>query len=81
MKTMKERLSQLWQHWREISECIGDFQARLLLTIFYFTVLVPSGIVSALAGDPLEIYSRPKKSGWIQRQTPDLALRQERRQF
>ncbi len=78
---MKERLIQLWHHWKEISECIGDFQARLLLTIFYFTVLVPAGIVSGLAGDPLKIHSQPKTSGWISRRTPDLTLRQERRQF
>lgn len=78
---MKKKLKQLWHHWKEISEYIGDFQARWLLTVFYFTILLPSGIVVGWTGDPLNIHSRPKQSGWIKRKTTDLTLRQGRRQF
>jgi len=34
-------LKRLWQGWKRVGKKIGDFQARLLLTIFYFVILAP----------------------------------------
>jgi hypothetical protein len=78
---MKGRLKQLWHDWKEIAECIGEFQSRWLLTVFYFTLLAPFGLLLRFASDPLEIYSKPKQSGWISRRTTDVAIRQGRRQY
>jgi len=74
-------LKQLWLNWKEVAEYAGDFQARWLLTVFYFVVLLPFGLVVSLLSDPLAIHSNPSKSGWVKRKTTDLTLRQGRRQF
>ena len=74
-------LKQLWEAWKEITGYIGDFQARLLLTIFYFTVAMPFGLLTRLVSDPLRIRRLPVVSGWIKRQHRDTDLPAARRQF
>ena len=48
----------------EIARYFGDFQARLLLTLFYFTVFVPFGAGLRLLGDPWRLRRSPEASGW-----------------
>lgn len=75
------KLKQLWHNWNEIAVHIGDFQARWLLTVFYFIILLPAGLILSLGGDPLQIHCKPKQSGWIKRKTTDVTLKQGRRQY
>ena len=42
----------LWQAWKRIGKKVGDFQARALLTIFYFVILAPFALGMRVA-DPL----------------------------
>jgi hypothetical protein len=51
-------LRRAWQAWKRIGKKIGDFQARVLLTIFYFVILAPFGF-GMRAADPLGL----RKSG------------------
>ncbi len=76
-----KRLAVLWEKWKVIARRIGDFQARVLLSIFYFTVLAPFAIGVTLFSDPLRI--RPTGgSGWTERPVPtDDAAAQAGRQF
>lgn len=74
-------LKRLWQGWKEIAGYIGDFQSRLLLTIFYFTVLVPFGLIVRLFSDPLHIKVKTLKSGWTEREAGSTQLSDARRQF
>lgn len=78
---MRTWMRNLWESWKEISEYIGDFQARLLLTIFYFTVAVPFGMLVRLFGDPLKIRKQPEGSAWLKRPTGDLELEETQRQY
>ncbi len=78
---MRAWLRNLWESWKEIAEYIGDFQARLLLTIFYFSVAVPFGLLIRLFGDPLNIRKLPLESAWIARSTGDIDLEDTQRQF
>jgi hypothetical protein len=72
-------LRRIWAKWLEIGQVIGDFIARILLTIFYFTIFMPFGLVVRLASDPMDIKrSQPK---WLDRKTHDLALDDSRRLF
>ena len=66
---MKSRLQRVWMAWKELAGTIGDFQARALLTAFYFTLLVPFTLIARLQGDPLQPNPRrsPRASGWIKR--------------
>lgn len=78
---MRASLRKLWEGWKEIAEYIGDFQARLLLTIFYFTVAVPFGLLVRLFGDPLNIRKLPEGTAWMARSTGDNKLEDTQRQF
>ena len=52
-----------WQAWTRLAHKIGNFQARVLLTILYGVVVLPFGLVVRWFGDPLRIKQRPV--GWL----------------
>jgi len=68
----------LWAAWKQLAHRIGNFQARVLLTILYALVLLPFGICVRLFADTLRTNQRPAK--WLDspKQTFDLpwALKQ-----
>jgi hypothetical protein len=78
---MRGATRRLWQEWQALAGHIGDFQARLLLTVFYFTVAVPFGLAARLFGDRLELRRRPSRSGWHPRAPGGHDLRAAGRQF
>jgi hypothetical protein len=45
-------LRRLWQGWKRFGKKVGDFQARALLTFFYFVILSPFAL-GMRAADPL----------------------------
>ena len=56
----------LWEGWKRFGKKLADFQARLLLSIVYFTIILPFGFAVRLLADPLAIKpGRPH--GWIDR--------------
>ena len=59
------RIQAAWQAWKRLAHKIGNFQARVLLTIIYATVVLPFGVMVRLFSDFLLIKSRPTK--WIER--------------
>lgn len=65
-------LTSLWRRWKRIAKKIGNFQARVLLTIFYAALVLPFGIVVRLLFDPLRIKRRPTQ--WLDypKETRDL---------
>jgi hypothetical protein len=44
-----------WERWKRVGKWIGEIQARLLLTLFYFVILAPFAVVLRWRGDPLAI--------------------------
>jgi hypothetical protein len=59
-----ETLKRLWQGWKRIAKVIGNFQSRVLLTIFYATIVMPFGVAARLFSDPLRIKKRPTE--WLE---------------
>ena len=53
----------LWEGWKKIAQIIGDFNARVILTLFYFILLCPFALMLKLFTDPLEI-KKKKHVGW-----------------
>ncbi len=74
-------LGWVWNRWKAIAHVIGNFQARLLLSAFYFVVLAPFGIGVRLFSDRLRLKGR-SEAQWMPR-SADLADAWEkaRRQF
>ncbi len=42
---------------------IGSFQARLILAVFYFTLLAPFALAARWFADPLDL----QRPGWLER--------------
>ena len=73
-------LKKFWASWKKFGHFMGDLLARVVLTVFYFTILLPFGLLTTLFGDPLSIKSKTKPT-WLKRETGDQTLAEARRQF
>lgn len=59
---------------------VGNFQARVLLTIFYLLLVGPIGLFLRWRNDPLKLRFQERTSYWLERETRDLTLEDARRQ-
>jgi hypothetical protein len=64
--------------WKRLANTIGNFQARVLLTVFYGIIVFPVGIVARLFLDPLRIKRSPMH--WLNRADETHDLRWAKRQ-
>jgi len=69
----------LWEKWKRIAHHIGNFQARVLLTLFYAILILPFGIAVRLFADPLRI-RRPSEK-WLGRDAKAVDMAAARRQW
>jgi hypothetical protein len=73
-----------WRHWIALTPHIGNFQARLLLTLLYFTWFVPFVMLVRLLSDPLGVRGRRKPvatTAWQKRFAQKRDVQALRRQF
>jgi hypothetical protein len=73
-------LKTAWERWKAIAHVIGDFQARVLLSLFYFVAVGPLGVGVRLFGDPLRIRAAAG-TRWLERPQPTDVAAGARRQF
>ena len=73
-------MRRLWRAWQRFGHFMGDLLARVVLTVFYFTILLPFGLAVRLFSDPLNIRRAGIRPAWLARETGDRTLEQERRQ-
>ena len=73
-------LKKLWESWKAFGHFLGNLLARVVLSIFYFTIFVPFGLGVRWLSDPLQIKTRPD-SLWRPRSTGDQTLPEIGRQF
>jgi hypothetical protein len=71
-------LKRAWAAWKRIAHAIGNFQARVLLTLFYAVLVFPFGMGARFFSDPLRIKRRP--SQWLDRPNEAHDLEWARRQ-
>ena len=74
-------LKQLWRGWMRFGHFMGDIVGRVVMTLFYFTLLLPFGLIITLFGDPLDMKHKDKVPAWQARTTGDRNLEEARRQF
>ena len=74
-------LRTLWSRWKRFAQKVGDFQARLILTVIYFLILGPFGLVVSLLRDPLRVKHAPEASIWFRREPENVGLESAKRQF
>ncbi len=67
--TFPRALRSVYWVWMGIGHILGWFNTRLLLSVVYFIVMTPTGILMRLAGrDPLSRQLKDRPSYWIERQ-------------
>lgn len=74
-------LNTLWKKWLRIAHAIGNFQAQVLFTIFYFLVLFPVGIKIRFSQDPLNLAGIKKKSNFSPWMHPEESLKEARKPY
>lgn len=50
---MREIWDIAWHRFTVIQDVVSDANARIIAVLFYFTILVPFGLMSTLFSDPL----------------------------
>jgi hypothetical protein len=60
-----ENSKTLWEAWKRLAKKIGNFQARVFLTLLYAIVVLPFGLIVRLFSDSLHLKNRPTK--WTER--------------
>jgi hypothetical protein len=71
----------LWERWKVIAHIIGNFQARVLLTAFYFLIVPPFALIVKVFKDPLALRPPAGESLWLERVSAGPAAEAGRRQF
>jgi uncharacterized Tic20 family protein len=52
-----------WEGWKALAHKIGNFQARVILSIFYAVLVLPFGLAARWFSDPLRIKKKPEQ--WL----------------
>lgn len=69
-----------WQRWLDISQKAANILGRIVITIFYFTLMLPFSIGVTLFGDPLMLKQSPSRY-WDTREDTNNDLAAARQQF
>jgi hypothetical protein len=72
---------ELWEGWKKVARKIGDFQARVLMTIFYFVLLAPFALIVRRTSDPLAIKAGTERGWGVRQSAPEYTLEMARKQF
>ena len=73
-----ETLKRAWEAWKRFGHKVGNFQARVLLTIFYGVLVMPFGLAARMFSDPLRIKQRPTQ--WLDHPNEPIDLQWARKQ-
>jgi len=74
-------LKRLWNWWKPIAEKIGNFQARIILSVFYFIFVTPIALGVKLFSDPLRMKKINQGSWWIPREEREDSIEGAEKQF
>ncbi|MBK9122487.1 MAG: hypothetical protein IPM16_05105 [Chloroflexi bacterium] len=67
-----------WERFKLISKIIGEVQGRVIITAFYYTILIPFGLISRFLTDPLQ---RKGEVGWVERHPVGRDIKSARNQW
>lgn len=61
-------LRKILEKWKAFGQFLGNLLARVVLTLFYFTIFLPFGLLTTVFGDRLGIKKTPYPL-WLPRET------------
>jgi len=53
-----------WERFRQNAQILGDIQGHIAAGVFYFTIMLPFGLIARFSGDPLKLKGAP---AWTER--------------
>ena len=69
------------KYWLRFGEFIGGINARIIFSLFYFTLFLPVGVLYRIFADPFDI-KRRRTTAWKQKSMRGLTTLQDaQRQF
>lgn len=83
INSLKKGLLWIWHKWLPIAHAIGNFQAQLILTVFYVVVLLPLGIIMRFFVDPLKtnLYKSRARTSFTKWTFPKEDLNSAKKQY
>jgi len=78
LNSIWQALKKFWAAWTRLMHVIGNFQARVLLTIMYAILVLPFGLATRWFGDPLRIKKSPTE--WLAHPEEDMTMEWAHRQ-
>src|SRR3990167_1953379 len=70
-----------WRKWLTFARAIGNFQGQVILTLFYWFLLLPVGVVFRIFADPLRLKKRRYRSNFQKWEHLKETLETSRRQY
>lgn len=70
--------TKLWEGWKKFGHALGNFQARVLLTLIYYVLVLPFGLAVRVFADSMHMKKRPEK--WFDHPPLPNTLEEARRQ-
>ena len=75
-------MRRVWKRWLVFTHYLGNFQARVFLTVFYGIGVAPLAIAVRLLADPLRMKTGNTATWWVDRAQPDPpTLERSKRQY
>src|SRR5262245_20998983 len=57
-------LRRAWEGWKKFAHVIGVFNTRVIMSVLYFIIVLPFGLVFRQFSDPLQL-QEPPDSNWV----------------
>ena len=70
--------TKLWEGWKKFGHALGNFQARVLLTIIYAVLILPFGLLVRFFADSL--HTKKRTIAWLDHPAIPNDLNEARRQ-
>lgn len=73
--------SKILLNWKYFFNRVGNFQSRIMLSLFFFIIVTPFALAVKLTSDPLKLKSRRHEPFWLHRKENKSDIEQFMRQF
>ena len=77
---MRDLMRVLWGGWKAVATRIGHFQTRVILSLFYYVLMLPVAVGMRLFRDPLQLNRETAGTRWTTRDHVTLSLKEATRQ-
>ncbi len=77
---MNKTIKYIWGGWLKLGHVIGNFQSQIILTIFYFTFLLPIGLILSFLQDQLILRTK-RQSGFSKFEYSDKSANDSQKQY